>query len=183
MYRSICILLFFVTNYCLAEQQGFYIPKKQSGIYFEDFQIQLDMPVMFRDTVFDEDGMSKSSLFSGYNLNRYFGFEFGYVDRGLMSSKPLDVNFNSQKEGFSLSSTLRYSPTEKLNFFGKMSAISPAENFHDISQRSTELLFGFGTRFDIQDNFGFHAEWEQYGDIVGDTIDLFQVGIEYKFDL
>lgn len=139
------------------------------------------------------------SLNLGYQFNRNFAVEGGYVDLG-------KYKFNSDVAGGSASGDYRSKgwtasaigilPLDKaFSAYGKVGAVfadtsfnanSSAAGIDDSSKSSTRPLYGLGLSYDFSKNVVGKAEWTRY-DGLGNSdtgkadIDTYTVGVAYRF--
>jgi OOP family OmpA-OmpF porin len=148
-------------------------------------------------------------VFAGYQFNRFFAVEGGYVDLGKASASVsglLDPFFGCGTISGSVevdawgavASAVGTIPIgQRFGIFGKVGAaytdaklsaslttsgcgpISGSE-----SDDGVDLTFGVGAKFDILRNLSIRAEWERFNDVGGDLeadVDLISAGVAYKF--
>lgn len=128
----------------------------------------------------------------GYQFNRHWGVEVGYVNfgdysvTGRFGAAPVSATVDVTAWTLAAVGTL---PLGNSNFslFGKLGVArgeadgSAAVGATSVSvgDRGTDLFGGIGVRYDFNRNFGVQLEAERYN--FDDKINLFTVGLRYKF--
>jgi OOP family OmpA-OmpF porin len=144
----------------------------------------------------DDNGYKLSA---GYRFGPHWKAELHYVDIGQPSlkSNPTASDLASQARGKGLQvvGTASMPLTEKIDLFGKLGAIhsnlasSCATNILtcSVADRSTDLNYGVGLRYDFTKTVSVKGEWERFRrfgshDAIGETDrDFFSVGLGFKF--
>jgi OOP family OmpA-OmpF porin len=134
-------------------------------------------------------------LFGGYDVNRYFGVEAGYVDFGKTSASGAGVSASIDGKGFELSAIGKWPATQNLSLFGRLGVVrwdldarasGPGASISN-SATGTDWTIGIGGSWAFTRNWSARAEWQRYNN-VGDTnttgkgdIDTFGLSVVYKF--
>jgi OOP family OmpA-OmpF porin len=182
----------------LAQDAGFYIG---GGLGQSKWDIDSSG---LSGTTDDKDTAWK--IFGGYQVNKYFGVEGGYVDLGNASftgtlaspippfpaGTPVSLNLDSKAWFVSVVGTLPIS--NQFSLLGKIgvsrsdtdATAAVAGLAGSANEKTTEATYGLGVRFDINKNFGVRAEWDRFrvgGDDVGGKgdIDLFTINAIFRF--
>ena len=175
----------------LAQDTGFY-----AGIALGQSKINIDCEGA---TTCDEKDTAWK-IFGGYQLNRNFAVELGYVNFGegrVAGAAPpfgtASVTFEST--AFELVAVGMLPLADKFSLYGKI-GLYRADTDADVtltgfppateSDSNTDLTFGVGVRFDITRNLGLRAEWQRYGDVsasdFGESdIDVISLGVLFRF--
>lgn len=121
--------------------------------------------------------------FGGYQFNRYFAVEGGYVDLG--STALPGVTFDSK--AWQASGVGSVPLTEQFSLTGKL-GIAQAET--DVSgggtDHNTDPTYGLGLRYNFTRQFGVRGEWERFR-VSGNPVagksdtDLYSVNAIFRF--
>jgi OmpA-OmpF porin, OOP family len=122
-------------------------------------------------------------VLGGYQINRNFAVEAGYIDFGKATSGGTTFKGNALElvgvgllplsNQFSLYGKLGFARTE-----GEGSNALGSEK-----ENSTEITYGFGVQYDLNRNIGIRGEWQNYLD-VGDgrsDVTVLSIGVIYRF--
>ncbi len=193
-----------VGGYIGASIGGSKVKDAPSGSEY-DAQLLAEAPsITATSSVDDTDNGWK--IYGGYKFNQNMAVEGSYADFGEMT---IDSNVTSPFQG-TLDTTweaqtlavagvgilpLAYS----MELFGKIGV-----HYWDVdyqrtasagggvgsaseSENGTDLLFGVGAGYTLNNNFALRAEWERYGNIGDDNttgefdVDMWSVGVMYTF--
>lgn len=141
------------------------------------------------------------SIFGGYQINKNFGVELGYVDLGEASGSGTDPflgTFSATFEttGFELSGVGTLPINEKFSVYGKLGffmwdldvkASSSTLGSGSFSEDGTDLTFGVGVRWNFTKNLTAQLQWQRYNDIGDDVttgkddVDVLSAGILFRF--
>jgi len=121
--------------------------------------------------------------FGGYQLNKYFAVEGGYIDLGAASAPGVSFDSNAWHASAvgSLPMTDQFALTGKLGLARTTTDFSTGGSDHN-----TDPTYGLGLRFDVNRQIGIRGEWERYrvsgGPFAGrsDT-DVFSINAIYRF--
>ncbi len=142
-------------------------------------------------------------IFGGYQFNKNFGAEVGYVDfgkataNGVISGVAVSANAKAKGWEFLGVGTLpiadKFSAYGKLGFFrwdADVSATASIPGFAvtaSASDKGTDLTYGIGLKYDFFKSASGRLEWQRYKDI-GNTattgksdVDLISLGLVFKF--
>lgn len=121
--------------------------------------------------------------FGGYQLNRYFAVEGGYVDLGKASTAGATFDSKAWQASAvgSLPLTQQFALTGKLGLAQTETDVSPGGTDHN-----TDPTYGLGLRYDINKQVGIRGEWERFrlsgNPLAGKSdTDLFSVNAVYRF--
>jgi OOP family OmpA-OmpF porin len=140
----------------------------------------------------DEDTSWK--IFGGYQFNRNFALEVGYVDLGEVTANGLGVNASIEATGFELVGVGMLPLGNNFSLYGKIGlyradtkaeATAGAFSLRE-EESNTDLTFGIGAQFDLSKQFAIRAEWQRYqdvggGDIGESDIDVISIGALFRF--
>ena len=126
----------------------------------------------------------------GYQINRYWGIEAGYVDFGKFSVKgalggaPVKANVDVTAWTLAGIGTLPIGDGAFV-LLGKLGVARGKASGEatvvpvDFNDTSTDVLFGFGARYNINPKLGVQFDWERY--YFDDRAYLYTLGLRYKF--
>jgi len=134
-------------------------------------------------------------LYSGYNFNKTFGAEAGYVDFGTAKFSNATVTGESKSKAFYVAATFTLPIDEQFAVFGKAGVSANRVNFdetygketYNTSANRSSLVFGLGAAYNVTKEFAIVAEYENFGkiakgndsgDVKANTISL---GLRYNF--
>jgi OOP family OmpA-OmpF porin len=122
-------------------------------------------------------------VLGGYQINRNWGVELGYIDFGKASSGGVDFKGNA----FELVGVGTFPVANQFSVYGKLGfARGEAEATSALGtakQDSVEVTYGIGVQYDFSKNLGLRAEWQQYPDL-GDgasDVSVMSIGVVYRF--
>src|SRR6267378_3137497 len=135
-------------------------------------------------------------ILGGYQISRNFAAELGYHDFGRVTlSGPGSANIKANAA--ELVGLAAYPVASQFSLYGKLGAyraeskISPslaaALGSGSLKDRTTDLTFGFGARYDVTRETGVRAEWQRYKNVGGDDtggkydIDVISIGLIWRF--
>jgi long-chain fatty acid transport protein len=126
----------------------------------------------------------------GYEFNRYFALEGGYVNLNDMTAVAGVMNTNIATDAWALGAVARLPVTERMSVFGK---VGTAYMLADIKEKNVatgefrrsgdddfEPNYGAGVSYAVLDNIDVRAEWERFERKDLD-IDLMTAGVALKF--
>ncbi len=137
------------------------------------------------DNFLDEDESLKDDRFSwrgfaGFEVNRIFALEAGYVDFGSTS----EGNRDMEADGWTLAAiaalpiTPYFAPYAKVGqlFWDRERSFGPLSSSDD----GNDFFFGGGARFAMTDNIDLRLEYERYA--LDDTdLDMGSVNVQFRF--
>jgi OmpA-OmpF porin, OOP family len=148
-----------------------------------------------------DDKDSSWKIFAGYQFNRNFALEFGYIDLGEVTASTPAIGF-IPPASVAIESTVwelvavgMLPLAERFSLYGKLGlyrADTDIEvNFVSLgsvtdSDSNTDLTFGIGVRFDITPRLGVRLEWQRYSSVSaadfdeGD-VDVMSLGVAWRF--
>ena len=154
-------------------------------------------------TIACDDKDTGWKVFGGYQFNKNFGAEVGYVDLGKATANGVitgvAVSADAKVKGFevlgvgTLPIANNFSAYGKLGFFrwdldvSATGAISGFSATVSASETGTDFTFGLGLKYDFAKNIGARLEWQRYNDIGKESTtgksdaDLLSLGIVFKF--
>jgi len=134
-------------------------------------------------------------IFGGYQLNKNFGFELGYVQLGEATAS--FAGFGSatiETKGFELLGVGTIPITQQFSLYGKWGFFRWDVDFNDgtglvgnASDSGTDLTYGFGVQYSFTKNLALRGEWQRYLDVgepntTGKSdVDVLGVAIVFKF--
>jgi OOP family OmpA-OmpF porin len=152
-----------------------------------------------------DDNDTGWKVFGGYEFTPNWAIEAAYVDLGEITTEfsatlaPDDLpQFVSDAaaihpymaSGFALTGVGKFDISQTVVVFGKIGLFNwDAEGnvketgsgqLVKLDDSGTNLVYGLGISYEVSPQFGIRAEWESY-DVDWDKINLFSVGVEYRF--
>lgn len=144
-----------------------------TGFYIGGFIGQADV-----DEVSDEDTSVK--VIGGYQFNRNFAAEVGYIDFGKTSAGGVEFKANAwEVVGVGMLPVM-----DRLGVYGKLGMFWGEAKGGGVKEDSVEVTYGVGVQWDFARNLGLRGEWQRYTD-VGDgasDIDVLSVGVVFRFN-
>jgi OOP family OmpA-OmpF porin len=145
-----------------------------------------------------DDKDQSYKLFVGYDFNRNFAAEVGYVDLGSISATgqvgAVPVTASADATAFELVGVGKLPLSNNFSLIGKLGVVrwdvdsraTAGAVSASTSDTGTDLTFGFGVRYAVTRNWMVQAEWQRYNDIgnnnVGDgNVDVLGVSVLFKF--
>lgn len=150
-----------------------------------------------------DDKDTSWKIFGGYQINKNFGAELGYVDLGKATAagtiSGVTVNASIKAKAWELVGvgTIpfadNFSAYGKLGFFrwdvdASVSATVPGFSVAgSIGDRGTDFTYGLGLKYDFTKNLAARLEWQRYNNIGNHAttgksdVDLFSLGVVFKF--
>jgi len=134
---------------------------------------------------FDEFGDDDTSfkILGGYQINRNFGVEVGYIDFG-----KVDITGGSVKaSAFELVGVGTLPINDKFSVIGKLGFARGEGEANTVvgtfSDDSVEVTYGVGVKYNFTPVLGVTAEYQAYPDVGngGSDINVFSVGVVYRF--
>lgn len=161
-----------------------------------------------KDTCKDvrDDGFSGScddthtawKIYGGYQINKYFGAELGYVDLGRTKASGQILGFPASAKadvnGFELMAVGTYPVTNEFGVFAKAGLLRADVDVKATvagfsvkeSDHSTDFTFGVGLKYAFTKNFIGRAELQRYNNVGSSStghadINLWMLGAAFKF--
>lgn len=142
-------------------------------------------------------------IFGGYEFNRNFGVELGYVDLGKVNASGsvggVAVNADAKTKGWEVVGIGTIPLHDQFGVYGKLgffrwdvdvsatAAIPPAFASTSAGATGTDITYGLGAKFDFSKSVSARAEWQRY-DNIGDSattgkakVNLYSAGIVARF--
>jgi OmpA-OmpF porin, OOP family len=131
-------------------------------------------------------------IIGGYQINRNFAAEFGYIDLGKVTISGPGGSATFKSTAWELVGVGSIPVANNFSVYGKF-GFYRADSDLDFnvvffgsgseSETNTDVTFAFGGRFDVTRNLALRGEWQRYSD-VGDgatDVDVLSVGVIWKF--
>jgi OmpA-OmpF porin, OOP family len=114
-------------------------------------------------------------IFGGYQLNRNFAAELGYINLGKATASALGLTEDIKSTAWDLSLIGSYPLMDRLSIFGRLGVyfadVKDESNFgFSASHSNNDLTYGFGVRYDVTQHFGLRGEWQRYSKVGGGDI-------------
>ena len=131
----------------------------------------------------DEDTGFK--IFGGYDFNENIGIEGGYTDYGELTASDGITTVTAELTAFAISGKGAIPLNDNISVFGKLGvafwdAEASASGFGSADADDTDLTYGIGAEFDVNETFGVRGEWERL-DADGEDVDLLSISAILKF--
>ena len=203
---GLAILAVLASSNALAAEPGFYggINVGQSMATIDDERITSNLlsQGFTGVSIADDDRDVGFKIFGGYQINRHFAIEGGYVNLGefgyTATTTPAGtMTGNIELQGVNLDVVGIMPFTEKLSAFARAGVLyaEAKDTFTSTglvintnpnpSKRDTNYKFGVGLQYDITEKLGMRLEAERYriDDAIGNKgdIDLASIGLVYRF--
>jgi OOP family OmpA-OmpF porin len=141
-----------------------------------------------------EDSDTAWKALVGYQFNRNFAVELGYINFGEVEARGPGGTVSVEATAFDLMAVGSLPVVDRFSVYGKLGLYRGETDGRantvlltaSSSESNTDLTFGFGARFDISRNFAVRAEWQRYADVGGgdvgeDDIDVISIGALFRF--
>jgi OmpA-OmpF porin, OOP family len=177
------------TGPSFAQDGAFYVGGSIGQTDVKDGCTGLNVPGVSCD---DEDTSWK--IFGGYQFNRNFALELGYVDLGEVKASGPGGTATIEATAFELVGVGMLPLANNFSLYGKI-GLYRAETEVSVNtfllvasedESNTDLTFGIGAQFDVSKQFAIRAEWQRYqdvggGDIGESDVDVISVGALFRF--
>ena len=141
------------------------------------------------------------NLFAGYQFNRYFAVEGGYVDFGKATASGFTVGgglpaaITTKSKAFEALAVLGVPLNDAFSLYGKLGffyydadGVGSGASFGSTSDSGTELTYGLGAEYNITRNVSARFEWQRYLSVGSNIpnvskgdISLIRFATRYKF--
>lgn len=141
-----------------------------------------------------EDSDTAWKALVGYQFNRNFAVELGYIDLGEVDARGPGGTVSAEATAFELVAVGSLPVADRFSVYGKLglfrgetdARVNTVLRNLSLSETNTDLTFGFGARFDVSRNFAVRAEWQRYSDVGGGDIgesdvDVISIGALFRF--
>lgn len=176
-----------------AADNGFYLG---GAVGRSDFRDACSDLTGFVGTCDDKDTAWK--IFGGYQINKYFGAELGYVDFGKATATGtfggVPASADIKVKAWEILGVGTFPITGGLSAYGKAGFarwdIDSSATFGgaagSFSDNGTDFTFGLGVKYDFTPNLAARAEFQRYNNVGNSTtgesdINLWTIGVMYKF--
>ena len=133
------------------------------------------------DVVLDQTSTA-FKFFGGYNVNRYFGFELGYVDLGDNYSDYYGNSFTQDGFSYELVGYLPVSPT--IDLFAKAGIYNWTVSnnyYYYASQSGADADYGLGISAQLNRQLSVRGEYTKYTNIAGGDVNMASVSATFHF--
>jgi len=184
--QSVSLLILFVTALVVSQAafgQGFYAGAELGRSSYDD-NINVDA-----ETVKLDGDSTSFRLAVGYDLNRYFSAEAGYVDFGKLEFDDVDVggitgSVDARADGSELSISGRIPVGGRFSLKGRTglmwwNAKTQALGVSNSSSKR-DVFFGLSGEFAATRKLGITAGWTRYN-LDSEDVDYLSVGFRFRF--
>ena len=124
-----------------------------------------------------DDKDTSYNLFVGYDFNRLFAAELGYVNFGEAKASGPGVSATFEPTAFEAVGVAKWPVWQNVSVYGKLGAFRWDVDARNASETGTDLTYGVGVRYSFTRNWAAQLEWRRYND-VGDSNRTGQSDIE-----
>lgn len=142
-----------------------------------------------------DDKDTSWKILGGYQVNRNFAVELGYIDFGKVQASVAGIgSVSAEANAFDLVAIGILPVADRFSVYGKLGAYRSTTDGKvrtifgndDLSEDTTDLTFGLGASFDITRQFSVRGEWQRYNDVGGgdigeSDIDVISAGVLFRF--
>ncbi|MCK5726479.1 MAG: outer membrane beta-barrel protein [Thiotrichaceae bacterium] len=119
--------------------------------------------------------------FAGYDVNNLLAIEAGYSSLGKMKSG----STTSEVSGFELAAVGKMALNNQVGIFGKAGVFNWTADNSAGERSSTDIMYGLGADYKINDNISIRGEWENFNDIETrnnqtSDVQMLSVGATYR---
>jgi OOP family OmpA-OmpF porin len=130
--------------------------------------------------VTNDDDMSYKIL-GGYQINKHFAAELGYINFGKTSANGVEFKGTAwEAVGVGILPI-----GDKFGVYGKAGLFWGDATSNGTKDDSVEFTYGVGVSFDFTPQFAIRGEWQKYTDVGGGSsgsdVDVLSVGVVYRF--
>ena len=172
-----------------ANAQGFYVGGHLGQTSVDSFCDGVSGPGVSCD---DKDTSWK--ILGGYQVNKNFAAEVGYIDFGKVSARGPGGTVSAEAHAFDLVGVGILPLADRFSVYGKLGVyhgtvdadVNTTTIVGSASDDATDLTFGFGAAFELTRQVALRAEWQRYSDVGGsdtgkDDLDVMSVGVLFRF--
>ncbi|MEE8077979.1 MAG: porin family protein [Pseudomonadales bacterium] len=174
---SMGLLLVLVGSLAHADDQKGFYAGSGAGLYYVDFD----------DMDYDESAAS-IRIFGGYQLNEYVSFEAGYASLFETSADVLGADIDIDGNSWDISVRPTMPLTDNMRVYGiigftryefdiSISALGVSASDDD---SGSDLMYGFGGMFDINDSWSLRGEWTTV-DVDDADFGMLSISATYNF--
>lgn len=140
-----------------------------------------------------DDTSTGKKIFLGYQYNKNFAIEGGYVDLGKFKASDISgASAFAKAKVWQLVAVGTLPLANNFSLFGKAGlhnwdVDAGGSGVGTISDKGTDFTFGVGAGYELTKNLGLRLEWERFRhvgekDTTGQSnVDLLSVGLRYRF--
>jgi len=148
-----------------------------------------------------DDGDTAYKVTVGYNYNKYFSVEGGYINFGNFDidasgsdlGQPIVGSFDADTDGFSIAAVGKWPIANQFSLIGKVGAyywnsdvdVNVVQSGVPVATASvdddgTDFFYGVGAQYDFN-KFSVRAEYEIYNDIIEEDYKVYTLNLLYRF--
>jgi OOP family OmpA-OmpF porin len=142
-----------------------------------------------------DDKDSSWRILGGYQINRNFAAELGYVDLGKVTASLGAISASAESTAWELVGIGAFPITNQFSIYGKLgmyrAEVEARANAGALSgsdkKNNNDLTYGAGVQYDVNRQLGLRAEWQRYSNMgdnatIGETnVDVMSVGLLWHF--
>lgn len=134
------------------------------------------------ETAYDDEDAA-FSVFGGYQFNRYFGLEAGYVDFGKLEADGLGRDLEASSAYLTAVASVPF--TDKFSGYAKAGfqrwdLDTPIAATGTLDDNGTDPTYGLGVQYRFSDAFALRGEYSRF-EVEDADLDLAQVQLRYDF--
>ena len=184
--QSLTLVVLFIAALVFSQAalgKGLYVGGELGRSSYDD-----DIDVETEIIQLDGDATS-FRLAAGYDLNRYFSVEAGYVDFGKIDFGDVDVggltgSVDAQADGWEFSIIGRVPVGSRFSLTGRTGLLwwDAKAQVLTVSDHMSkrDMFFGLGGEFSVTEKLGITAGWTRYA-LDSDNIDYLSIGFRFRF--
>lgn len=128
------------------------------------------------------------SIGGGYNFNKMFAVEAGYIDLGEVEASVPGYTATVSTDGFYFGPRLTVELSPQVEAYGRLGMLAWDAEYNDsdgfsFSEDGTDIYFGIGAAFKVSNQVSLGADWTRYTlESDGDDTDVDAFGAKLKFN-
>lgn len=129
-----------------------------------------------------DDSDTSWKIYGGYEVSPNLALEGGWIDLGEYSASGFGGTISTDSDGFFVNGKGILPLNEAFSVFGKVGFLfwdTDVSGTINTSDDGTDLIFGFGAQYMLNEQFSIVGEWERYDN--DNDVDFLSIGAIYKF--
>jgi len=143
-----------------------------------------------------DDKDTSFKILGGYQINRNFAAELGYIELGKAKASAPGLSADIKANAWELVGIGAWPVANQFSIYGKLgfyrgeakaSASLTGVGSGGFKETNTDLTYGVGVQYDISREFGIRGEWQRYGKMGGGNfgekfdVDVLSIGGTWRF--